>query len=96
MLGPSGEYKVGKVTGDVKVAPMEGDLPGRPVVTGAGPGVHPFTLTIEAGGKKLAARGHAGLGRLERQVLRLDGRSRAKTPTNGRSSSPASPSTNAR
>lgn len=57
VLGPAGRYQVVDVRGDVKVEPMAGDLPGRLVVTAPGPGLHPFTLTIEVGGKPLTARG---------------------------------------
>lgn len=57
VLGPAGSYRVTKVEGNVEVEPTSGKLPGRVAVKAAGPGVYPFALAIEAGGKKLEARG---------------------------------------
>ncbi|HEY3242724.1 MAG TPA: PA14 domain-containing protein, partial [Phycisphaerae bacterium] len=57
VLGPSGRFKVESVNGDVKVTPMEGDLPGKLTIQSEKPGVHPFSLQIDAGGTRLAATG---------------------------------------
>jgi nitrous oxidase accessory protein NosD len=57
VLGPSGEFKVTKVDGDVKVSPMGGELPATVTVTAPKSGLHPFTVAIKAGGKDLTAEG---------------------------------------
>ena len=57
VLGPVGKFTVKKVTGDVKVSPMSGDMPGTVTVAAPGPGVHVFSIEIEAGDKTLKARG---------------------------------------
>lgn len=58
VLGPSaGKFTVVKVDGDVKVSPTGGELPGKLTVTAPGPGFHPFTVEVEAGGKTLKAGG---------------------------------------
>ncbi len=57
VLGPSGSFKVTKVTGPVEVIPMEGKLPGTITVSAARKGVLPFSVELDAGGKKLSAVG---------------------------------------
>lgn len=57
VLGPSGGFKVTKVTGSVRVSPMEGKLPGTITVSAAHKGVLPFTVELDAGDKKLSAIG---------------------------------------
>ncbi len=58
VLGPSGSFKVSKVTGDVAVTPTEGDLPAVVTVKAPGRGLHPFGIQFEAGGKTLKADGN--------------------------------------
>ena len=57
VLGPSGMFEVAQVTGDVKVTPMRGDLPGKLTVQATGPGLHPFKIAVKAGGKTMTAEG---------------------------------------
>lgn len=57
VLGPAGTFEVTEVAGDVKVSPMRGDLPGRLTVQASEPGLHPFHLTIKAGGKTMTVDG---------------------------------------
>lgn len=56
-LGAKGKYKVKNVKGDVKVDPMEGELPGQLTVSTAKPGLHPFTLTVAMPDKEVTAQG---------------------------------------
>ena len=57
VLGPSGEFKVTNVNGDVTVVPLQGELPGTMTVAAKEEGFQKFDLTVEAGGKKLTATG---------------------------------------
>ncbi len=57
ILGPSGGFKVAKVAGSVHVTPMEGRLPGTVTVSAVKKGVLPFSIELDAGGKKLSVVG---------------------------------------
>jgi hypothetical protein len=57
VLAPSGRFRVGGVTGAVKVSPTEGRLPGLVTVELPQPGVESFRLQIEADGRGLTASG---------------------------------------
>ncbi len=58
VLGPGGPFQIAEVHGDdVDVSPRQGELPGQVTITAKAAGVHPFHLTIEAGGRTLTATG---------------------------------------
>jgi len=57
VLGPSGRFAVGKVEGAVSVSPAEGGLPGKLTVMADKPGVHAFTIEVDAAGQALRAFG---------------------------------------
>jgi hypothetical protein len=57
VLGPSGEFKVTNVNGDVAVAPLQGELPGTVTVAAGQDGFQKFDLAVNAGGRKLTATG---------------------------------------
>ncbi len=57
VLGPVGNFELGKVRGDVEITPKSGPLPGTLSVKSTTPGLHPFTAQIEVGKTKLAVKG---------------------------------------
>jgi len=57
VLGPSGTFRVSRVTGNVDVSPRTGELPARIVVSAPKEGLHSFSVQIDADGKPLTVHG---------------------------------------
>ncbi|MCH7526535.1 MAG: right-handed parallel beta-helix repeat-containing protein, partial [Planctomycetes bacterium] len=57
ILGPAGAFKVDRVTGDVEVQPLSGELPGTITVSATRNGWQPFRVHITADRRKLEAVG---------------------------------------
>jgi hypothetical protein len=57
VLGPSGEFSLGKITGDVDIQPRSGPLPAVVTVSSSNPGLHAFTAEILVGQAKLGVGG---------------------------------------
>jgi hypothetical protein len=57
LVGPASPFRMTYATGRVSISPMEGRLPAKLKVEARSPGVHTFTIGIDAGGRSLTAGG---------------------------------------